>query len=61
MLSEHEKRTMSLFRALSLLEDRIDRNVCDGDCDEKPPYVKCEGCLAAATLNEATILIRGAL
>ncbi len=53
--------TMSLNRVISLLQDRVDRGTCDGDCDENPPHKECEGCKAARALNDASEIMRAAL
>ena len=60
-LTESEKRSMSLARAMTLLKDRCDNNQCEGDCDEVEPFEKCRGCEAAAVLNTVNELIREAL
>jgi len=56
-----DKSPMSIFRVISLLQDRADRDECDGECDQVPPYEPCESCGAARALNEASEILRGAL
>lgn len=60
-LTAKEKNTMSLSRAISILEERSDSNTCDGDCDDQYPFVKCTGCEATAILNDIGIMVREAL
>ena len=48
---------MYLSKRLHKLEDIADGNNCDGDCDEKSPFIKCKECEACSLLNEIGELI----
>lgn len=56
-----QRSMMPLSRVMSLLQDRADKDECDGNCDEKPPHKECEECSAVRALNEASEIMRAAL
>jgi len=51
-VTKNELRKMTLEKKIEFLQHLADKDKCDGDCDNDPPYNTCSECESGRVLNQ---------